>query len=187
MEHPHEVPAAFLVDDFADDILWVTGLRPFHATFDRGLNIRCQQYLEVLGFGRCCGSLEVCQFTGVHVRHHLRHDHVVAIGEMGPRHRCRQKPPGLERVAEAVAAAADHGSYPVDIEVEDTGMPVSERARDRRFPDAGRPVQVDESYHLRDATFGIPPVLLIGAEALPGKISVKGLPREAGTRRQARP
>jgi hypothetical protein len=62
-------------------------------------------------------------------------------------------------------------------------MPVSERARDRRFPDAGRPVQVDESYHLRDATFGISPVLLIGAEALPGKISVKGLPREAGTRR----
>jgi hypothetical protein len=28
------------------------------------------------------------------------------------------------------------------------------------------------------------PVLLIGAEALPGKISVKGLRREAGTRRR---
>jgi hypothetical protein len=52
-------------------------------------------------------------------------------------------------------------------------MPVSERARDRRFPDAGRPVQVDESYHLREATFGSSPVLLVGAKVLPGKIAVK--------------
>jgi hypothetical protein len=66
-------------------------------------------------------------------------------------------------------------------------MPVSERARDRRFPDSGRPVQVDESHHPREATFVSFPVLLIGAEVLPGKISVKGLPREAGTRRQVRP
>jgi hypothetical protein len=35
--------------------------------------------------------------------------------------------------------AADHGGDPVDIKVEDTGMPVSERARYRRFPDAGGP------------------------------------------------
>jgi hypothetical protein len=33
MELPHEVPAASLVDDLADDILaWITGLRPFHAS-----------------------------------------------------------------------------------------------------------------------------------------------------------
>ena len=32
---------------------------------------------------------------------------------------------------------------------------------------------MDESYHLRDATFGSSPVLLIGAEVLPGKIAVK--------------
>src|SRR5258707_7631341 len=151
MEHPQKVPAASLVDDVADDILaWITGLRPFHTATDRGLDICCQQYLEVLGFGRCCGSLEVCQFPGVHVRHHLRHDHVVAIGEMDPRHRCRQKPPSLERVAEAVAPAADHGGYPVDIEGEDTRMPVSESARYRRFPDSRRPGLVGESYHLRD-------------------------------------
>ena len=91
------------------------------------------------------------------------------LANMDPRHRRRQKPPSLERVAEAVAPAVYH-SHPVDIKVEDTGMPVSERARYRRFPDAGRPVQVDESYHLRDATFGSSPVLLIGAEFLPGKI-----------------
>src|SRR5581483_9802317 len=153
MQHPHEVPAASLVDDLADDVLRLTGLRPFHTALDRRLDIRRQQYLEVLGFGCCCGSLDVCQLPRVHVRHHLRHDHVVAIGEVDPRHRCRQKPPGLERVAEAVGPAADHGGYPVDIEVEDTGMPVSERARYRRFPDAGRPVQVYESYHLREATW----------------------------------
>jgi len=50
-------------------------------------------------------------------------------------------------------------------------MPVSERARYRRFPDAGRPVQVYESHHLREATFGNSPVLLTGAEFLPGKIT----------------
>jgi hypothetical protein len=38
MEHPHEVPAASPVDDLADDIPRITGLRPFHATFDRGLD-----------------------------------------------------------------------------------------------------------------------------------------------------
>lgn len=37
-----------------------------------------------------------------------------------------------------------------------------------------------ESYHLKDATFGSSPVLLIGAEFLPGKISVKGLPAKRG-------
>jgi hypothetical protein len=164
MEHPHEVPAAVLVDDLADGIpAWITGFHPFHTAIDRGLNIRCQQYLAELGFGRLCGRLEVCQFPGVQVRHHLRHDHVMAIGEMDPRHRRRQKPPGLERVTEAVAPAANHGGYPVDIEVENTGMPVSERARYRRFPDPRRPVQVDESYHLREATFDSSPVLLTGA------------------------
>jgi hypothetical protein len=61
MQHPHEVPAASLVDDLADDILWITGLRPFHTAIDRALDIRCQQYPEVPGFGRCCGRLEVCQ------------------------------------------------------------------------------------------------------------------------------
>jgi hypothetical protein len=97
MELPQEVPAASLADDPADDILaWITGLRPFHTAIDRGLNIRCQQYLDVLSFGRYCGRLEVCQFPGVRVRHHLRHDHVVATGEVDPRHRRRQKPPGLE-------------------------------------------------------------------------------------------
>ena len=46
MELPQEVPAASLVDDLADDILaWITGLRPFHTAIDRGLDIRCQQYL----------------------------------------------------------------------------------------------------------------------------------------------
>jgi alanyl-tRNA synthetase len=40
-------------------------------------------------------------------------------------------------------------------------MPVSEGARYRRFPDAGRPVQVDESYHPREATFGGSPVRLM--------------------------
>jgi len=56
---------------------------------------------------------------------------------------------------------------------------------------------VDESYHPREATFDSSPVLLIGAEllpgkitvkggaeVLPGKISVKGLPRKAGTCRR---
>ena len=172
MELPHEVPAASLVDDLADDIPWI-GLRPFHTAIDRGLDIRGQQYLAVLGSGRYCGRLEARQLPGVHMRHHLRHDHVVATSEVDPRHRHRQKPPGLERVTKAVAPAADHGGYPVDIEVKDTGMPVSERARYCRFPDAGRPVQVDESYHLREATFDTAPVLLIGAKVLPGKITVE--------------
>jgi hypothetical protein len=35
---------------------------------------------------------------------------------------------------------SDQGGYLVDIEIEDTGMPVSEGARHRRFPYAGRPV-----------------------------------------------
>ena len=157
MEHPEEVPAASLVDHPADGILWITGPRPFHTAIDRGLDIGRQQYLAVPGSGRCCGGLEVRQFPGVHVRHHLRHDHVVATGEVDPRHRCRQKPPGLKRVAEAAAAtaaAADHGGYPVDIKVEYTGMPVSECARNRRFPDAGRPVKVDESHHPTEIIFG---------------------------------
>jgi hypothetical protein len=158
MELPQEVPAASIVDDLTDDIMaWITGLCPFHTAIDRVLDIRGQQYLAVLGLGRFCGRLEAGQFPGVHVGHHLRHDHVVAISEVDPQHRHRQKPPGLERVPEAVAPAADHGGYPVDIEVEDTGMPVSEGARYRRLPDAGGPVEVDESYHLRDATFGSSP------------------------------
>jgi hypothetical protein len=32
---------------------------------------------------------------------------------------------------------------------------------------------MDESYHLREATFGSSPVLLIGPKVLPGKIAVK--------------
>jgi hypothetical protein len=36
MELPHEVPAAILVDDLADDNLaWITALRPLHTAFDR--------------------------------------------------------------------------------------------------------------------------------------------------------
>src|SRR5215469_9193169 len=141
MKLPQEVPATVLLDDLADDILaWITGLRPLHTAIDRWLDTRCQEYLAVLGFGRCCGRLEVCQFPGVHARHHLRHDHVVAIGEVDPRHRCRQKYPSLERGREPVSPAADQGGYLVDIEVEDTGMPVSEGPRYRRFPYAGRPV-----------------------------------------------
>src|SRR5258708_21211272 len=116
MEHPQKVPAASLVDDLADDILAsITGLRPFHTATDRGLDICCQQYLEVLGFGRCCGSLEVCQFPGVHVRHHLRHDHAVAIGDINPRQRCPPRPPNLERIPEHVAPPAHHASYPSDL------------------------------------------------------------------------
>jgi hypothetical protein len=37
-------------------------------------------------------------------------------------------------------------------------MPVSEGARYRRFPYAGRPVQVYESRHLRQATLATSPV-----------------------------
>jgi hypothetical protein len=173
MELPQEVPTAALVDDFANGILdTVTGLRPPHTAIDRGLDIRRQQYLAVLGFGRCCGRLEVCQFPGVYVRDHLRHDHVPAIGEVHPRHRCRQKPSSLERVREPVFAAANHGGYPIDIEVEDTGMPVSEGARHRRFPYAGRPVQVYESYHLAQATYASPILLIPVVEgALAGAIA----------------
>jgi len=88
------------------------------------------------------------------VRHHLRHDHIVAAGEVGPCHPRRQQPPGVEGHAEVLAAAADHCGYSVDIEIEDTGMPVSERTRYRRFADTRRPVQVDQSHHLREVTFG---------------------------------
>jgi hypothetical protein len=41
-------------------------------------------------------ELKSCEFLGVHVRHHLRHDDVVAIGQVDPRHGRRQKRAGLE-------------------------------------------------------------------------------------------
>jgi hypothetical protein len=63
MELPQEVTAAVLVDDLADDILaWITALHPLHTAIDRRLDTRYQQYLAVLGFGRCCGRLDACQF-----------------------------------------------------------------------------------------------------------------------------
>jgi hypothetical protein len=68
MELAQEVTAAVLVDDLADDILaWITALHPLHTAIDRRLDTRCQQYLAVLGFGRCCGRYPIVAVGGLFV------------------------------------------------------------------------------------------------------------------------
>ena len=140
VEHPHEVPAAVLVDDLADDILWITGLRPFHTALDRGLDIRCQEDWRYPALAAAAADSKAASSLALTCVIICGMITSWPLARWKPRHRCRQKPPGIERVAEAVTAAADHGGYSVDIKVEDTGMPVSECACYRRFPDAGRPV-----------------------------------------------
>jgi hypothetical protein len=136
MDPTQQVRPAVVADDLADRFMpAIAGRRALHESLDRGSGVCCQQYVAVLGSGCCCGTLEVSHFPGV--RYQLRHDHVAAAGEVDPRHRRSQGPGSFERVREVVPPASDERDELVDVEVEDTGMPVGERARYRGFPYAG--------------------------------------------------
>jgi hypothetical protein len=94
--------------------------------------------MAVLSFRLIDSGFKIRYFS--RIGYGLRHNNIMTACQMRTRHPCGERAPGLKRIPEHILPAADQGYYLIDVEIQDTRMPVREHLSYRRLADAWRSV-----------------------------------------------